>query len=870
MRPLPIDPHLPQLIESLRSSRAAVLVAPPGSGKTTRVPPALLASGCLDPNQRLVLLQPRRVAARAATARIAEEQRWHIGDQVGYHIRFERRFHAGTRLRVLTEGVLTRQLRHDPYLEGVGAVVLDEFHERSLDSDLALAFLRELRETIRPDLHLIVMSATLDASAVARFLGDCPIIQVEAPAYPVDITYLPPRNPREPLEHQIETALDRLLSSRRPEDRLGDTLVFLPGMREIRRAANRIAPLATRAGLELMTLHGSMPMNEQQRVLEPADRPKLILATNVAETSLTIDGVTTVIDSGLARYPAHDPTRALDRLDLGKISQASAQQRAGRAGRTAPGRCIRLWAERDHRARPEFDRPEIHNVDLAATVLSLHAWGYRQPKQFPWFEPPSAEAIQAAETLLTRLGALHQDSLTTLGERMLSLPLHPRLARLLIAAADLDRLEDGAALAALLSERDIRRPSQSNTLTKPHPTRRPEAAGSSDLLERLDELQQAEADLHSHRRLADGLDRQNTLAVLRVRNQLIEIAKSALEHTRASHQTVDDAPNALLRVLLAAYPDRVARRRAPGSERVRMVGGRGARLAVESIVRDTEFLLAIDVREQLRSPDVHREALITQASAILPDWLESDLPQLMSTQREVRFDPQRGRAIVTRSLLYADLPLRTDTESPLEPALASQALAHALAPHAEAILRQDEAVARWLDRIAFARSALPHHDWPELSTERLAELLQQIIVQQQFQSLAELKKAPLLALCWARFDHNLKRTLDREVPESLVVPSGSTIQLQYQPHRPPVLAARLQELFGWHETPRIAQGRVPVLLHLLAPNFRPVQVTDDIRSFWTNTYHHVRKDLRARYPKHRWPEDPWTAEPEAKGGRRKP
>ncbi len=454
MTELPIDASLNRIIEQLTPG-SLVLVAPPGSGKTTRVPPAILRSGLLSADHpAVIVLEPRRVAARAAAARIAEEQGWRLGEEVGYQIRFERRFSSQTRLRFLTEGILTRQLLADPFLDNVGAVVIDELHERSLHGDLALALLREIRQEVRPDLILVAMSATLDAAPVAHFLNDCPIVRVEGRAHEVSIQYRPADRPASP--ETIVPVIQEWLSA---PGGSGHFLVFLPGLAEIRRVARRLEPAAAGMGALVLPLHGSLPAEEQDRAIRPSDRRKIILSTNVAETSLTIDGVTCVIDSGLARIVRYDGQRGVDRWELVRISRAAADQRAGRAGRTGPGVCVRLWSERDHRARPAFEQPEIHRVDLSATVLTLYAWGVSDPARFGWFDPPAPDRLTAAGQLLLLLGGLAGDPprITPLGRAMLDLPVHPRLARLLIAARDDGRADDGAAIAALLSEKDIRR-----------------------------------------------------------------------------------------------------------------------------------------------------------------------------------------------------------------------------------------------------------------------------------------------------------------------------------------------------------------------------------------------------------------------------
>jgi ATP-dependent helicase HrpB len=847
-RPLPIDRLLPNILQALARSKNLVLEAPPGAGKTTRVPPALLdAPGLLGgQNASVVLLQPRRVAARASAARIAEERGGRLGDEVGFQVRFERAVGAKTRLRVVTEGVLTRQLVADPFLEGVGAVVLDEFHERSLSTDLALAMLREVQTSVREDLRIIVMSATLDPGPVSAFLGGCPTLKAEGRSYPVETTYLPPSTSRAHLADEVARAVEHALSLESEDADRGDVLVFLPGMEEIRRSARRLAPLADREGLLILPLHGSLPSEAQDRAIRPADQRKVILSTNVAETSLTIDGVRTVIDSGLARFASYDPARGLERLELGKISRASAAQRAGRAGRTGPGRCFRLWAEREDRGRAEFDPPEIERADLPSTVLVLKAWGQPDVRRFGWFQPPSETSVEAAERLLTRLGALESGRVTPLGLDMLAMPVHPRLARLLLAGHA--RLRDAAGLAALLSEKDILSSFRSD------------ARGESDLLDRLDRLDEAERARFSPGLRDRGIDPSAARRVAQTRDDLMRRARS---RNRADALDADD-PDLLSKALLLAYPDRVCRRRLADPTAGLMVGGRGVRLDPASVVKEGEFFLALDARSDHRRGI--SEARVRIASAIEQHWLSEFFPESLSLQRVVRFDESRGRAIASRTMTYLDLVLAEDTHGAVDPDEASQTLADALSTRAEAFVNEDESAAVLLLRLAFLKRSMPEADWPDMGLERLAEAVSSACSGRR--SVDEVRRVPLAPILMGYFSSSQQRALREHAPEALEVPSGNRIRLTYEPDRPPVLAVRLQELFGWSDTPRLAGGRVPVLLHLLGPNFRPVQVTDDLRSFWSSTYHQVRKDLRARYPKHSWPEDPWTARAEARGGRR--
>jgi len=804
--PLPIDSALPELIAAVRSARAAVLVAPPGAGKTTRVPPAILQAGLLDrQHPNLIMLQPRRVAARAAAVRIADEHHWQVGHEVGYQIRFERVMTDQTRLRVVTEGILTRQLVDDPFLEGIGAVILDEFHERGLQTDMAAALLREARQTVRPDLIIIVMSATLEAEPVARFLGDCPIVRSEGKVFPIEIEHRPPS--AMDLEDRIAREVDGL-----DRAQSGDVLVFLPGAREIQRTLERVRS----ADDLVLPLHGSLPFEEQLRALRPANQRKIILATNIAETSLTIPGVRTVIDSGLARQAAYDNRRGLDELRLQRISRASAAQRSGRAGRTAPGRCIRLWTAKEHATLDEFDLPEVRRIDLAATILALHAWGKSDPRQFGWYEAPSEESVAGAENLLWMLGALttkERGNITPLGRRMLGLPVHPRLARLLIAAAEEGLAAEGATLAALLSERDAADTPASNSMQ-----------GESDLLVRM--------------------SRMNSRDAVRLRDQLQRMVSGIRTNRRA---TPDDSE--LLKLALLAYPDRVARRRATDHDAAVMVGGGGLRMGRESVVRRAEYFIAVDARQDDRGKN--REALVRVASAIEPQWLEECFPGSVQRTTTAQYDEARRRVVGVSRLCYLDLVLTEEPDARVDAKEAAAVLAAALRNQARQIFTSDESAGDLLGRVEFLRKWMPEHPWPIFDDVLLGECL--IEACQGKRGADDLKNLSPVLL--NHLPYPLDRLLDQHAPPTMTVNSGKHIRLRYEPGRSPVLSVKLQELFGWKQTPRVAAGRVAMLLELLGPNYRPVQVTDDLASFWKNTYPQVRKDLRRRYPKHSWPEE---------------
>lgn len=860
MVPLPIDSRLPEIVAHARDARRLVLVASPGAGKTTRVPPALLRARILSAEHpNIVMLQPRRVAARAAAERIGEENGWRVGAEVGYHVRFDRKIGRDTRLRVMTEGILSRQLLDDPLLEGVGCVILDEFHERSIHTDLAAALLQEVRAA-RPELIIIVMSATLDARPVARFLDDCPIIDVAGRTYPIETTYSMPSAAY--IDERIASTVARVLDDSTRED-AGDVLVFLPGVAEINRTARSLSVVAARHDLLVLPLHGSLPPAEQSLALRPANRRKVILATNIAETSLTIDGVRTVIDSGLARVAGYDMRRGLDRLDVCRISKASATQRAGRAGRTAPGMCIRLWTQREQNEMDEFELPEIRRVDLAATLLTLHAWGRPDVRAFDWYEAPDERSITVAERLLSLLGLTDaKGKITPRGQRAAAMPLHPRLGRLMDDAIAAGLGEEGATIAALISEKDI-------ALVEGRPHERvAKMHGTSDLLVRLQMLERAQRDRFSGYLRDEGIDPEAARQVCRVRDELANGVARRVSHANRHHLHLASAglpgeaqeDEALLKLILSAYPDRVCKRRENDPLAAVMVGGSGVRLANESVVKTAEYFVAVDARADDRAKA--GEAMVRIASAIEPEWLEEMFPQSVVRAKQAVFDDVKGRVVGRSSVRYLDLVLREDDHASVNADEAGSAIAAYLRPRATSWFAEDDAANAVLTRIALLRTHMPEHPWPALDDAELGEVLASAAVGKK--SLDEVRRAGLANLLESQLNYPLDRLLDQHAPTTVEVPSGSRMKIDYSTGVP-TLAVRLQELFGWTDTPRVAGGRVPVKLELLGPNYRPVQVTQDLRSFWGSTYFLVRKDLKAKYPKHAWPEDPLTAKAERKG-----
>jgi ATP-dependent helicase HrpB len=897
MIPLPIDTVLPGLCSVLRDHPCVVLRAPTGAGKTTRVPPAVLDAG-LAGDKIVLMLEPRRLAARAAARRMALERGTKLGDEVGFHVRFERVSSPRTRILVVTEGLLVRMLQDDPFLERVGAVVFDEFHERNLDTDLALALVRKVQTQVRPDLKIVVMSATIAAAEVARWLGDAPLIESEGRLHPVDVLYLPSEDTR-PVHLVVAAGVERALEATK-----GDVLAFLPGVGEIRRTHEALNALAEKRNVEVHELYGDLPSERQDAVLGKSDRRKIVLSTNVAETSVTIEGVTAVVDSGLARILRYDPGVGLDRLELNRISCDSADQRTGRAGRTAPGVCLRLWTEREQRSLREHEEPEIRRVDLAGAALQLLCFGETDLEAFGWFEPPSDSALEGALDLLRGLGAVEGGRPTELGRTLARLPAHPRIARLLVEGHRLGCTREAALAAALLAERDpfARRPG-------PGPLRGLTASKS---------IHHTESDVYERVLALDKFDRGGITAtpvgdlnpgaasfVLRARDSLVRDVERVCGEQRAPTAPISKAKaatstppsatvpgatvpvatvsgatraaasparvlslsatrveTAFLRALLCAYPDRVARRREERSRRGLMVGGRGVRLVDESAVGEAELFVCLDLDAGRRGE--RAEAIVRQASAIEREWLA---PDEIRTVVDLAFDGEREVVTATRRTTYADLVLEEAQVMLPDESAVTAVLAKAAARHLDRILpARDEAIESFSKRLACLREWMPELALPAFDPDDLEAWLPDLCA--GCRSFEDLRKLPWIDLMRARLTRRQNSALDREAPERLKVPSGSWVKLVYEPGRPPILAARIQELFGLAQSPRVAQGRVPVLMHLLAPNGRPQQVTDDLESFWNGAYAEVRKELRARYPRHAWPEDPWNAPAERRPKRR--
>lgn len=832
MERLPIDDVLPQLVDHLSTAGSVALKAEPGAGKTTRVPPAILDAGLsVLSNKRpgqIVVLEPRRVAARAAAARMSEERGTELGADIGYRVRHEGRSSKSTKILVCTEGIFLRRLQGDPSIDDVSVVIFDEFHERSIDGDLALALTAQVRRELRPDLRIVVMSATLDTAPIAAFLGDCPAIESAGRTFPVAIDYL---------KFSSNVSIDRLGSDSVMQmlpKTAGHLLVFLPGVGEIRQTQAILESSVLDKNIALMPLYGDMPLHEQSEVLRPSKQRKVVLATNVAETSLTIEGVDGVIDTGFARVNRFDPNVGLNRLELSRISKASALQRAGRAGRTTAGACLRLWTEREQISLAEFEPPEIERLELSESVLQLLAWGEHDVHVFPWFERPKAESLERALELLDRLDATSGGKLTDLGRAMARFPLQPRLARLLIEGTRFGQAKRAALCAALLAERAPFR-NKDSVVAGAH-------YSDSDVLEQVRAIEAFDAN-GARDSIVGEIIPGAAKQVLTTSLQLARLVdESDLERARAA-----DKDEAVLRAIMAAFPDRICKRRQPKDRRGVMVGGRGVNLSDQSNVLGCELFLAVDLVDLNRA-----ELSVRRASAVDRNWLPVSH---LVTSIEVGYDSAREKVLAFKRTRFCDLIL-DENVSKIPPDVDPGAvLAEAVSANFDLETLIDDQSREYLTRIICLREWLPELKWPEFGVlDPWRAFLPALCC--GCTSIAELRSKSMIAAIESVLNHEQLISLRIDAPEHITLPAGRRVKLQYEPGKPPVLAARIQELFGMSETPRIARARVPVMLHLLAPNFRVQQITADLGSFWKNTYPEVKKELKGRYPKHKWPDDP--------------
>lgn len=849
MMPLPMDEFLSPALESLKTHQNIVITAAPGAGKTTRLP-AYLARHARG---KVLVLEPRRMAAIAAAHRVAEEQGWNLGTEVGYQVRFANKTSPATKLVFLTEALLSRKLAQDPELQGVEYVVLDEFHERSLHVDLALGLLRELQE-LGSDVKLVVMSATLDTPKISEYLGGAPILDVPGKLFPLEIRH----QKNSQLLQTTPAFYENLLAHIKEAEKATahDILVFLPGAGEIDRCRQHLETWSSEKNLDVVPLHGSLALEAQRRALQKGSRRRIVLSTNIAESSVTVDGVACVIDTGLAKNMKFDLRTGFSRLELGRISRASGQQRAGRSARQYPGVCYRLWNKMDEASMPAHDLPEILRAELSESLLFLAAQGVSDFTSFSWYEKPAPLSLQKASENLRALGALDEkNQITALGKKILPWPLPPRLAKLMLAAEDLKIPRLGAEVAAILQERDFMTRQSSETYLGDRL--------ENDLLLRLEVLEQFSggraAPRQAHRQGLQTVD---------------QAAKQILSYVKSGGDLGDQTERARLlqKLLLAAFPDRLCRRRNPGQDKARMVGGRGVKLSPESVVKESEFFLALDGVETSQGS----ETLVSLAAGIPKEVVFKDLGPQVAKKKDLSFDRERGQFYVREGRHYLDLPLEEGGISIASAQEVAEHLPEVLTQEWEWVLKENPSFAAWTERLAYlvrSRDKLPD----ENLQHRLAAFDEKTLFteEQKREAFAmassgekDFKTVAGKNLSYffeSLLETDLVRFLSAEVPEKIKVPSGNSLKVHYPPDRDPYLEVRIQEVFGWRETPKILGGAQPVTLHLLGPNYRPMQVTSSLSSFWQNGYPEVRKELRTRYPKHAWPEDPLNAKAEAKG-----
>lgn len=845
MNDLPVKECWPQLQAALRDAGRAVLTAPPGSGKTTLLPLLLLEEAWLA-GRTILMLEPRRLAARMAADRMATLLGETTGATVGYRIRFERQVSAATRIEVLTEGILTRMLQDDPALERAGLVIFDEFHERSLHGDLALALCLDSASGLRDDLRILVMSATLEVEPLSRLLGDAPIIRGSGRAFPVTTRHLalPGRSPAGSgysfaATVRATSSAIRLALTEQP----GDILAFLPGAGEIRAVAANLAELAETWQVRLRPLYGELSRPEQDRAVlpDPDGNRRVVLATNIAETSLTIEGVTTVVDSGWGRVVRFDPDSGLAKLVSERVSRAAATQRAGRAGRLGPGHCYRLWDESTHHALKEQSRPEIMAADLCRLVLELAAWGVKDPDTLPWLDPPPSTALARARELLEELDGLDsRGNLTPFGRRLAALPLHPRLAHLLLAATAMGHRDTACDLAALLAERDL----LSTEGGKPRPV---------DLELRL---------------LALAAFRQGNRGEVRALGGDVELCRKVDQASRQFRQLCPGGPKQVsdqgIGALLAcAYPDRVAGLRPGSRERYLLASGRGAKLPAADALAGSPWLVAASL-----DADRQDGRIFLAATVSLAELRRFHAARITKTC-EVAWDERD--CLASREVeRFLALPLSAKAGDKVAPEQALPLLLAAIRQRGLDLLPWNPAARELQARLICLRRWQPQTAWPDFSDAALSDSLEEWLSPWlgKIVCLEQLARLDIPAILAARLDWRQRQQADDLAPTHLPVPSGSRVRLQYRPGDNPLLAVRLQEVFGLADTPRICAGQVVVTMQLLSPAGRPVQVTSDLQNFWNTTYREVKKELQGRYPRHHWPDDPWTAAPTARVKRR--
>lgn len=809
----PVQEILPSLKTSLALNKKVILQAPPGAGKSTIVPMHLLDERWLE-NKKIVMLEPRRLAARSVAMRMASLLDDEVGKKIGYRVRFENKVSNQTRVEVVTEGILTRMIQRDNALDDVGLVIFDEFHERSLQADLALALCLQTQHVLRDDLRILVMSATLDGQALSEKLT-APLISSDGKQYPVEVCYLGDDKDVHTSVYMARTIRKALIEEK------GDVLAFFPGTGEIRRTVELLEQ--ENLPVILFPLYGDLPFKKQQEAIlpDPQGRRKVVLATSIAETSLTIEGIRVVIDSGYSRVPKFDPRSGLTRLEAVRVTKDSADQRLGRAGRLGPGVCYRLWSEATHRNLQPNRKPEILEADLSSLVLELAAWGITDANELTWITPPPTGAVSQAKELLTQLGALEDDRVTKHGRAMAELPTHSRIAHMLVSSANKSAL--ASDLASLLEERDPL-----------------SASGSADLTLRLEVLRKW----------------RGKEFVQADRNVLERIERLSLSWRKSSSIQVDNkivSDYEVGKLLALAYPDRIAKRMEKHSERYKLMNGRVAKLPAHDPLMHAEWLVVAQLDAGSGEGKIFLAAPVH----------EEDLKLIARPVQEIRLNKERGVVEGVEELRIGNLVLSQKKLTSIPDDKRISVLCSAAQGSGISAFGFPESVRELQTRVSSIRIWRKNEAWPDLSDEYLLNHVHDWLPPflNQINSLSELQKLDWHSILLTLVPWELQRKLDEFAPTRLEVPSGSMIKIQYNRNgQPPVMEVRLQECFGLLDTPAVNEGRVKITMHLLSPGYKPVQVTQDLKSFWNTTYHEVKKELKRRYPKHSWPDDPWTAQ----------
>jgi len=841
---LPIVALRPELEQAFCENSRFIIQAPTGSGKSTQIP-QMIVDGNLSGEGQVVILQPRRLAARLLARRVAWERGEELGREVGYQVRFENITSSRTRIRYVTEGILLRQMISDPQLKDISCIIFDEFHERHLYGDITLAQAVQLQDSSRSDLKIVVMSATLDGRLLAGYLQHATILTSEGRMYPVETKYLPRSVDfrKTPVWEVAADAFERWVKNGGE----GDALVFMPGAYEIRKTVDEIRHRSASKGFAVLPLHGEMPPKEQDQAVSRSDGRKVVVATNVAETSITIDGIQAVIDSGLARVARYDPHRGINTLLIEKISGASADQRQGRAGRLAPGRCIRLWTESEHRQRPLQETAEIKRVDLAETILTLKAIGVADIHTFPWVESPEEKSLQRSIVLLQDLGAIDQEGeLTSLGTRMVSFPVHPRYSRMLLAGEAFDCVWQVALIAALMQGKGI----LIRKIGKREKEQRLAQLGeevASDFLHLMRAWSYADRNRYDLRRCQDlGIHAGAARQVKPLFSHFLHIAEK--EGLTINEYPPDDT--ALQKCILLAFSDQLAKRRDQGTLHCKLIHGRTGELARESAVRNSPLIVASEIREIQRGGDRKLSVLLTQATAVEESWLEELFPGEFSESQQTVYDPARKRVVSVQERRFRDLVLESRSGDQVDDDQAARILAHEVLEGNLKLHHWDHAVEQWITRVNCLAHWCPEWAVPSITDDARETILEQICLGAR--SAKDLKQRHVWPTLKMWLTPAQQELIDKYVPERIELPSGRKVKVKYTEGAAPVIAATIQILYDLHETPRLADGKVAVCIEILAPNQRPVQITEDMASFWRDHYPRIKQELQRKYYKHEW------------------